>query len=81
MYCLQGKKEKALQPLQTFGNRLKYYFLQYSSSYFLYVGAELPVPPSSRGRVCHCSRVTTSTACPSSVTVLSMRVVMGAMAT
>lgn len=31
--------------------------------------------------VCHCSRVTTSTAWPSSVTVFSMRVATGAMAT
>lgn len=34
-----------------------------------------------RGHKCHCSRVTTSTAWPSNVTVLSMRVATGAMAT
>ena len=33
------------------------------------------------GTHCHCSRVTTSTAWPSSVTVLSTRVATGAMAT
>lgn len=36
---------------------------------------------SFQGLNCHCSRVTTSTACPSKVIVLSMRVVIGAMAT
>lgn len=36
---------------------------------------------SPRAHKCHCSRVTTSTAWPSNVTVLSMRVATGAMAT
>ncbi len=55
-------------------------FLRYIPA-AIHIGAKCPVPHTCRGRVCHCSRVTTSTACPSSVTVLSMRVAMGAMAT
>lgn len=47
----------------------------------LHIGAEVPVPHTCRGRVCHCSRVTTSTACPSRVIVLSIRVATGAIAT
>lgn len=43
-------------------------------------GHSVPSAPSG-GRKCHCSRVTTSTAWPSNVTVLSMRVATGAMAT
>ena len=47
----------------------------------LYWWSMLPIPNTCRGVVCHCSKVTTSTACPSSVTVFSMRVATGAMAT
>lgn len=73
-------KKKTFQPPADVCEQLQILFLHYIPV-AIHIGAECPVPYTCRGRVCHCSRVTTSTACPSSVIVLSMRVVTGAMAT
>lgn len=78
--CVQCKKEQPFLPPADVCEQRQILFLRYIPA-AIHIGAKCPVPHTCRGRVCHCSRVTTSTACPSSVTVLSMRVAMGAMAT